>query len=463
MEIERRQPMISIVMPCLNEERCIVRAISSLLEDAGDGVELLVIDGGSTDRTRDIVRAISGSGAPVRLLDNPKGRVSAAMNIGIHEARGEYIVRADAHGVYPPGYARRCVELLEETGAANAGGMQVPVAEISNLAVNKIVPCIDPGVQDKAGTGHEATGGKAKRAQEPAGVKKSTENDNVSKAVSLAMRHPLGVGDARWRLGRRSGFVDTVYLGAFRRSLFDEIGFYDEAADANQDAELNMRILAAGKTIYLDHTLEVLYFPRESLCRLARQYFRYGRGRARTALKHRRLTSWRQAAAPVLFIGLGGSMIAALWKPVFFAIPATYAAGLVAVALFSRFPDPTRKSNLVLKSGDGNGVGLSDESGVRNEIGGAKDGSGESATREEPNSKNDGESNRTGHLGMTEDKSASAGGSIGLRTRLLVAAAWAVMHMCWGAGFLGRFVFKGRCAAPANEAARRNDRGTNGK
>ena len=338
------RPAISIVMPCFNEERRIGRAISSLLEREPDNLEILVVDGGSRDGTREVVRRFGDCGAPIRLIENPRRRVSAAMNIGIREARGEWIVRADAHCAYPPGYVRRCVELLKATGAANAGGIQVPIVE-----------------------------------------KRSVAGGRIQAAVAAAMRHPLGVGDARWRLGRRSGFVDTVYLGTFRRSLFDEIGYYDEDADANQDAELNMRILAAGKKIYLDHTLEVIYYPRESFGGLARQYFRYGRGRARTALKHRRLTSWRQAAAPVLLIGLGGSLIAAIWMPVFLLAPTAYAATLAGVAIVSRLPGPVDRG-----------------------------------------------------------RDAVAGDSMGMGARLLVAAAWAVMHMSWGAGFLGRLIFKGR-------------------
>ncbi|MDW7760048.1 MAG: glycosyltransferase family 2 protein [Acidobacteriota bacterium] len=354
----------SIVMPCLDEERFIGRAVESLLEGAGDDVEILVVDGGSRDQTRDLVRGFAERGAPVRLLDNPRRRVSAAMNIGIREARGDWIVRADAHCVYPPRYARRCVELLEKTGAANAGGVQVPVVE-----------ALEARAGGGSGRGFQA-------------------------AVALALRHPLGVGNARWRLGRRSGFVDTVYLGAFRRDLFEEIGGFDEEADSNQDAELNMRIRAAGKTVYLDHTLEVLYYPRESLRGLARQFFRYGRGRARTALKHRRLTSWRQAAAPLLLVGLGGSLVAAVLNPMFLLVPAAYAAGLAVFALLSRFP------------------GL--KCGGREESPGPFAGTGRvpASTRSAANAQ------------------GQAGARAGLGCRLRVALVWAVMHISWGAGFL---------------------------
>jgi len=354
------RPVISIVMPCLDEERYIGRAIESLLEGSGGDLEILVVDGGSTDRTREIVHRFARRGSEntgrIRLLDNSQRQTSAGLNAGIREARGAYIVRADAHCVYPPGYARRCVELLETTGAANAGGIQVPIAE-------------------------ESEG-------ERGGI--------VQEAIALAMRHPLGAGNARWRLGLRSGFVDTVYLGAFRRDLFDAVGFYDTEAITNQDAELNLRISTAGMKVYLDHTIEVLHYPRRTLHELARQYVLYGRGRAYTALKHRRLTSWRQAAPPLLLAGLTGSASTACWMPGLLLVPAAYAAALATVALAARFPE-------------NRGV-QAEECGLKTKQPAPGGGGARGGTR------------------------------IGARIRLLVAAAWAVMHLCWGAGFIWRMI-----------------------
>ncbi|MBM3297967.1 MAG: glycosyltransferase family 2 protein [Candidatus Aminicenantes bacterium] len=378
-----KRPKISIVMPCRDEERHVGRAIESLLEGAGDDSELIVVDGGSRDKTREIIKEFiaqsaspqqkrandkaksskkermrdastgAGGGSRVRMLDNPKGRVSDGLNIGIRAAQGAYIVRADAHCIYPPNYARRCVELLEKMGAANAGGVQVPTAEPS--------------------------GGESGRGPV------------VQEGVAVALRHPLGAGDARWRLGRRSGFVDTVYLGAFRRDLFDAVGLYDTRAVTNQDAELNLRILSDGKKVYLDHTLEVKYYPRKSLRKLAFQYFRYGKGRAYTALKHRKLTSWRQAAPPLLFLGLAVSVIAAFWNPLFLLAPAAYGISLAAVAVFSRLPN-----------------------------------GGDHREKEKTNA--------ASHHDL-EESPAAGNRPVGLRLRLLVAASWAVMHICWAAGF----------------------------
>jgi GT2 family glycosyltransferase len=155
------------------------------------------------------------------------------------------------------------------------------------------------------------------------------------KAISLALKHPIGVGDAKWHLGTYKGYVDTVYLGTFWKSLFDEIGLYDENCKTNEDAELNLRILKAGKKIYLDSSLKVIYFPRESLKKLAEQYFKYGRGRCYTILKHRKITSLRQLAPIGLVIGLFLSIILSFFWPIFLLFPLSYLLALLLTVLFS--------------------------------------------------------------------------------------------------------------------------------
>jgi GT2 family glycosyltransferase len=146
----------------------------------------------------------------------------------------------------------------------------------------------------------------------------------TQKAIALAMRHPMGVGDARFHLGRFSGYVDTVYLGTFRKNLFQEIGLYDPNCRTNEDAELNVRMLKRGNKIYLDSRIQVTYFPRKSFRELGRQYFRYGRGRCYTTLKHKRMTSLRQAASPALVLFLVSTVLLGLWKPLLFLLPLPY-------------------------------------------------------------------------------------------------------------------------------------------
>jgi len=287
-------PLVTVVMPCLNEEDNIARAVESLADDyvLRNG-EILIVDGGSTDRTREIVTELAAK-YPLRLLANP-GRLQAhGMNIGIREARGRIIIRADAHCLYPPDYVRRCIQMLEKEGVFNAGGVMVPVGETP-----------------------------------------------IQKAIARAMRHPVGVGDAKYHLGDYRGYYDGVYLGAFKKSVFEDVGSFDPRAHPNEDAELNLRIVKSGRKIFLDGSLEVLYRPRKTFSKLFRQYFHYGRGRGYTTLKHRRFTSWRQVLPPVLILGLLGSIVLSfLVHPLFIVVPGLYGASVFLVAQLGKFNPP---------------------------------------------------------------------------------------------------------------------------
>jgi len=165
----------------------------------------------------------------------------------------------DVHCEYQHDYVRRCVETLQRTGAQNVGGAQRP------------------------------------RAQ-----------SRFQRALCAVLESPLGMGGARYRRPDQEGFVDTVFLGAFPREVFERVGLYDPGAITNEDAELNQRILAGGGRIYLSRDIVVHYHPRCSLTALARQYFRYGLGRARTVLKHHHLPCLR----PVLpFLSVAGALL----------------------------------------------------------------------------------------------------------------------------------------------------------
>lgn len=259
-----RPPFVTVAMPCLNEARHIEGCLRTVLAQdyPADRFEILVADGGSTDGTRAIVERLAARDRRLALLDNPRRLQAAAMNEVIRRARGDVIVRMDTHSEYAPDYVRRCVEVLDRTGADNVGGAQ------------------------------------RARAETP-----------FQRALCAALRSPLGVGGARYRSADAEGFVDTVYLGAFRRGAFERAGLYDPGAVTNEDAELNQRIHAAGGRVYLSREIVVHYAPRDSFRKLAVQYFRYGQGRARTILKHRRLLSVRPAL-PFLMVVTGAVLAA---------------------------------------------------------------------------------------------------------------------------------------------------------
>lgn len=259
MANERRVPVVTVAIPCFNEERFIERCLEDVLgqDYPAESLEVLVGDGMSTDRTRELLDGlVARHPGRLRVIDNPRRLQAAAMNAMIDEARGEIVVRMDVHARYAPDYVRQCVAVLEETGADNVGGAQRAVAETW-----------------------------------------------FQRALSAALDSPLAVGGARYRDADAEGFVDTVFLGAFRREVFERVGGYDDNAITNEDAELNQRILAAGGKVYLSRKIVVRYFPRDSLRGLAKQYFKYGKGRARTLLKHRTFPTPRPAIPFAMVVG----------------------------------------------------------------------------------------------------------------------------------------------------------------
>jgi cellulose synthase/poly-beta-1,6-N-acetylglucosamine synthase-like glycosyltransferase len=244
------RPLVTVAIPCFNEEASIEACLRGVLEQdyPRDRIEILVADGFSVDGTRAILLRLAAEDRRIRIIDNPERIQAAGLNAILRIARGEIIVRMDAHCDYQSDYVRTCVEVLESTGADNVGGAQ------------------------------------RARAKTP-----------FQKALCAALDSPLAVGGAKYRSAWNEGFVDTVFLGAFRRRVFETVGLYDPHASINEDAELNQRLLATGGKIYLSRDIVVHYYPRSSLSALARQYFRYGTGRARTILKHGTLPSLRPA------------------------------------------------------------------------------------------------------------------------------------------------------------------------
>ncbi|MBI2392738.1 MAG: glycosyltransferase family 2 protein [Deltaproteobacteria bacterium] len=268
-------PFVSIAVPCLNEERYVEACLAALRAQdyPAERLEILVADGGSTDRTREILQTIVREDPRVRVVDNP-GRIQAAgLNEAIRRARGDVVIRADVHADYAPDYVRRCVEVLDETGAWNVGGAARP------------------------------------RAKGP-----------FQAAVCAALKSPLSFGGSKYRDERNEGWVESVFPGAFRREVFEEVGLFDPKAITNEDAEINQRIWAHGGRVWLSPKIVVHYYPRDSFGGLARQYFKYGVGRARTLLKHGRFLSVRPA---VPFLALTGELVLAIAAPPVAAIAAS--------------------------------------------------------------------------------------------------------------------------------------------
>jgi len=242
-----------------NEEHYIARCLDSILSNdyPRDRLEILVIDGMSTDRSREIVEDYIRCYPFICLLENPKRIQAAALNIGLQEAKGEIIIRMDAHTIYAPDYIRQCVELLETTEASNVGG-----------------------------------------------VLRAEGTNYLSRVISVAVTTPFGIGNAYYRYAEKEMWVDTLFPGAWRKSTLEALGGFNEEWVVNEDYELNYRLRKAGGKILLSPKIKCWYYVRPSLKALVHQYFRYGFWRAKTFVTYPDSLRWRQLAPPALVVAL---------------------------------------------------------------------------------------------------------------------------------------------------------------
>lgn len=225
---------MTIVIPCRNEVRHIEDCLATVFSFEGvkGDYEVLVVDGMSEDGTRKKLEEWTAREKRLRVLDNPGRIVPKALNIGVREARGIWVVRLDAHSTYPKNYIRQCIQSCTENHAENSGGVFVARQE---------------------------------------------RNTFSARIVQAMTTHRFGVGNADFRLSVRPGQVDTVPFGCFRRELFDKIGYFDERLVRNQDYEFNRRISAAGGRIWLEPSIEISYYNQQTLRGLFRQAFVTGK------------------------------------------------------------------------------------------------------------------------------------------------------------------------------------------
>lgn len=261
-------PLVSVVMPIRNEAKYIERSLGAVLRQdyPANRLEVLLVDGRSSDATREIVARLASRYANVRLLDNPAQIQAAALNVGIRAAQGDIIVRVDGHTFIEPDYVSACVRHLLAGDADNVGGMM-----------------------------------------------RARGDSYVGQAVALATTSPFGIGGSRFHYSDREQAVDTVYMGAYWRKTLLGIGLFDEEFVINEDYELNVRLRQAGGRIMLSPALKSSYVARGSLRALWRQYFSYGRWKIRTLRKHPASLQWRQLAAPLFVAALAVSGLPGLF------------------------------------------------------------------------------------------------------------------------------------------------------
>ena len=287
---------VSIIVPTLNEEKYIARAITSLIpKGVTFGYEILVMDGGSTDRTIELVQGLIADDSHIRLIHNPRRLQSAAVNSGaeLADQRSRILVRADSHAVYPAGFVESCVRRLGETGAKSV-----------------VVTMNTEGV------------------------------GWWQRGVAAAQNSIIGNGGSAHRRPGPSRFVDHGHHAAFDRDFFRLAGGYDETMPANEDVDLDARIVKAGGQIWLETSIPITYYPRDSARALIRQYFRYGRGRALTFQRHRYALKLRQLAPLVVaIINFTALSLSAAISAVFLIVPVAYVLlciGWGAAAALSR-------------------------------------------------------------------------------------------------------------------------------
>lgn len=277
-------------MPALNEERYIATAIRSVLPDRSElDCELLVMDGGSTDRTRDIVGTFSREDSRVRLVHNEGRLQSAGMNLAAEVADpcAKYLVRADCHATYPPRYVARLVETMRATSASSV--------VVSMNTVGK--GC-------------------------------------VQKGIAAAQNSRLGNGGSAHRLKGQRGFVDHGHHAAFDRQTFLRLGGYDASCAYNEDAEYDRRLTATGGRIFLDGDIIIDYYPRDNLFKLARQYANYGWGRANTVLRHGTWPKARQILPVAILLACCVALLGAVTvHPAALIVPVTYVSAALGYGL----------------------------------------------------------------------------------------------------------------------------------
>ncbi|MDO8144137.1 glycosyltransferase family 2 protein [Isoptericola sp. 178] len=304
---------VTVVACVRDEEAYLEAAMRSVLAQDHDGeLRLVVAVGPSRDATERIAAGLAAADDRVVLVDNPTGSRSIGLNLAIEHADGAdghpVVLRVDGHTELPPGYVRRCVDLLRQTGAVGVGGVMSPV-----------------------GTG------------------------TVQEATARAMSHPAGIGAASFHVGGDPGPAQTVYLGAFRREAVRRVGGYDPTLFRAEDWDLCLRLRRAGGLLWFDPALVVEYRPRRTVRAVAKQFWRTGMWRREVVRRDPSTAGLRYLAPPVLVTVLGMSVLVGAAglltaAPVLTAVGAVAPAGYLLGVLAATVHAATRRPRLAARS-----------------------------------------------------------------------------------------------------------------
>jgi glycosyltransferase involved in cell wall biosynthesis len=263
------EPAVSVIIPVLNEERFLKQSVQAILNQNYSGqLEIILALGPSKDQTNIIAQELAKD-QRIKLVENPSGRTASALNNAIKNSNFDIIVRLDGHAIVDSNYIKNAVETLVESGADNVGGLM-----------------------------------------------KAEGTNAFEKSVAAAMTSKFGVGNAPFHVGGKSGEVDTVYLGTFRKSALERVGYFDESFIRAQDWEMNYRIRKTGGRIWFNPELVVSYRPRKNILQLAKQYFEYGQWRKQVTKTYPETVSMRYLAPPITVSGLIAGFIMVLFSKI---------------------------------------------------------------------------------------------------------------------------------------------------
>lgn len=290
------QKLVSIIIPCYNEEKTITKLLDSLIIQTypKSKIEVIISDGMSTDLTREKIKIFSDKNKilNIKIIDNVDRTIPAALNKAIKISNGEIIVRLDAHSVPNTEYVEHCVNLLDSNFGDVVGGVWEIKPNVNNI---------------------------------------------IATSISIAASSFIGVGDAKYRLNPKAGKVETVPFGAFKKNLIDKIGLFDETLLTNEDYEFNNRVILNGGIIWLDPKIRSIYFSRSNLKDLSKQYFRYGFWKFKMLKRNPFSIKLRQAIPPLflvlIFLAFVFSSISVLVKTFLFSSLIIYFTLLLFVGI----------------------------------------------------------------------------------------------------------------------------------
>ncbi|MCD6577749.1 MAG: glycosyltransferase family 2 protein [Anaerolineaceae bacterium] len=270
----KKYPKISIIVPCYNEENTIGLLLKAIQKQdyPVSNIEIVIADSLSTDATKEKIAEFvdKNPSTVVKVVDNIKQTIPSGVNYAAEAARGEILIRLDAHSEPNKEYVTTSVDLLKNGVAENVGGIWE----------------IQPG-----------------------------EDTCIAKAIAKAAAHPLGVGDAKYRISTQAQYVDTVPFGAFYKKTFEDVGGLDETLLANEDYEFNVRIKNSGGKVWLDPRIRSKYYARKNLKELAKQYWRYGFWKVKMLKRYPATIRWRQAIPPLFIASIFLIGILSIFNP----------------------------------------------------------------------------------------------------------------------------------------------------